>query len=94
MRATKKKQANKHSWKTVFLSIERNVFFKSATIQCARWSEKNTFFFGNALPKSNARAHLKQRKKHSGLIFTANTKPMSKKCLLNSDHFRLLWTNN
>ena len=23
--------------------------------------------FGNALPKSNARAHLKQRKKHSGL---------------------------
>ena len=25
------------------------------------------FFFGNALPKSNARAHLKQRKKHSDL---------------------------
>ena len=24
-------------------------------------------FFGNAQPKSNARAHLKQRKKHSGL---------------------------
>ena len=24
-------------------------------------------FFGNAHPKSNARAHLKQRKKHSGL---------------------------
>ena len=24
-------------------------------------------FFGNARPKSNARAHLKQRKKHRGL---------------------------
>ena len=29
---------------------------------------KNTCFFGNARPKSNARAHLKQRKKHSGLM--------------------------
>ena len=55
----------------------RNVFFihrnqmgffrKSATIQCARWAEKTHVFFGNARPKSNARAHLKQRKKHSGL---------------------------
>ena len=26
------------------------------------------FFFGSAMPKSNAHAHLKQRKKHSGLI--------------------------
>ena len=29
--------------------------------------KKTHVFFGNALPKSNARAHLKQRKKHSGL---------------------------
>ena len=28
---------------------------------------KNTCFFGNAQPKSNARAHLKQRKKHIAL---------------------------
>ena len=40
---------------------------KSATIQCARWAEKTHVFVVNALPKSNARAHLKQRKKHSGL---------------------------
>ena len=26
--------------------------------------KKHMFFFGNALPKSNARAHLKQRKKN------------------------------
>ena len=32
--------------------------------------EKNTSFFGNARPKSNVRAHLKQRKKHSGLTET------------------------
>ena len=33
--------------------------------------KKNTcFFFGNAWPKSNARAHLKQRKKHSGLMLS------------------------
>ena len=37
------------------------------------WAEKNTMFFlGNARPKSNARAHLKQRKKHSGLILKNN----------------------
>ena len=29
--------------------------------------KKHMFFFGNARPKSNVRAHLKQRKKHSGL---------------------------
>ena len=29
--------------------------------------KKHMVFFGNALPKSNATAHLKQRKKHSGL---------------------------
>ena len=28
---------------------------------------KNMVFFGNARPKSNARAHLKQRKNNSGL---------------------------
>ena len=51
-----------------FLSPEINCFFRKwAAIQCARWAEKNTCFFGNALPKSNAHAHLKQRKKHSGL---------------------------
>ena len=33
-------------------------FWKSAAIQCARWQ----IFFGNARLKSNARAHLKQRK--------------------------------
>ena len=76
MRATKKTSKKKHSWKKVFLFPEMNLFFfgmffylpklnvffrKSATIQCARWAEKT--HFGNALPKSNARAHLKQRKK-------------------------------
>ena len=40
------------------------VFRKSATIQCARWAEKkHMFFVGNARSKSNARTHLKQRKK-------------------------------
>ena len=29
--------------------------------------KKHNFFFGDALPKSNARAHLKQREKLSGL---------------------------
>ena len=29
--------------------------------------KKHMFFWGNVLSKSNARAHLKQRKKHSGL---------------------------
>ena len=39
---------------------------------CA-WAEKNTmFFFGNARPGSNARAHLKQEKKNSGLILKKN----------------------
>ena len=27
------------------------------------WQKKTRFYFGNARPKSNARAHLKQRKK-------------------------------
>ena len=51
------------------LSPEIDRFFrKSATIDNARWAEKNTCFFGSARHKSNARAHLKQRKKHSGLM--------------------------
>ena len=86
MRA-KKKQAKKHSWKNVFLSLEINLFFfgmffylpkltvfsqKSATIQCARWTEKkHMFFLGNALPKFIARAHLNREKKHSDLMFAS-----------------------
>ena len=48
-----------------FLSTEIKCFFrKSATIQCARLAEKNPHvFFGKARPSSDARAHLKQRKK-------------------------------
>ena len=46
----------------VFLSPEINFFFwKSATIQCARWAEKTHVLFGNALHKSNARAHLRKK---------------------------------
>ena len=38
-------------------------FSKIGNISMRAWAEKNTmFFFGNARPKSNARAHLKQRK--------------------------------
>ena len=32
------------------------------------WQKKTHVVFGNARPKFNARAHLRQRKKHSGLI--------------------------
>ena len=49
-----KKTRKKHSWKKVLLSPEIKLFFTHA-------------FFGNALPKYNARALLKQRKKRSGL---------------------------
>ena len=64
MRATKKTNKKNHSWKNVFFYLQKlNVIFrKSATIQCARWTEINACFFGNARPKSNARAPLKQRK--------------------------------
>ena len=75
MRATSQK---KHSWKKkkilklncffpeCFFIHQNKMFFfrKSATIQCARWAEKNHAFFGNVRPKSNLRAHLKQRKKN------------------------------
>ena len=79
MRATKK-QTNKSiagkmffyllfvsQW--VFSSPEVSCFFrKSATIYNSHAGQKKTHvFFGNARPKSDARAHLKQRKKHSGL---------------------------
>ena len=52
-----------------FLSFEINSFFLSNRQQsnARAWQKKTTCFFGNALPKSNASSHLKQRKKHSGL---------------------------
>ena len=35
------------------------------------WAEKNTmFFFGNARPGSNARAHLKQEKKNIVALYS------------------------
>ena len=85
MRATKK-QAKKNIAGKEKLSPEINffskcflylpkltVFRKSSTIQCARWAgKKHMFFFSNALPKCNALAHLKQRKKHSGLTLQSH----------------------
>ena len=47
-----------------YLPKLNDFFRKWATIQSARWAEKNTCFFGNARSKSNARAHLRQRKKN------------------------------
>ena len=44
--------------RNVFLSSEINRY---NNIMC-ELGRKNTCFFGNAQPKSNARAHLKQRK--------------------------------
>ena len=46
------------------------VFFPEIgnNIMRALGRKKTIFVSGNARPKSNARAHLKQRKKHSGLI--------------------------
>ena len=48
-----------------FLSMKIEWFFsKIGKNSMVRWAEKkHMFFFGNARPKSNARAHLKQRKK-------------------------------
>ena len=43
------------------------VFFENRQQSNARTGQKKTCLFGNARPKSNARAHLKQRKKHRGL---------------------------
>ena len=52
-----------------FLTPEINyVFFGNRQQSNARAEQKkNTCFFGNALPKSNDRSHLIQRKKHSSL---------------------------
>ena len=52
-----------------FLSPEINCFFSEIGNNPMRaLGRKNTCFFGNELPKYNARAHLKQIKKnHSGL---------------------------
>ena len=52
-----------------FLSPEINCFFLRNRQQSNAHSgqNKNTCFVCNAPPKSNARAQLKQRKKHSGL---------------------------
>ena len=45
------------------------VFFGNRQQSNARAGQKKTHvFFSNARPKSNARAHVKQRKKHSGLM--------------------------
>ena len=51
-----------------FLSPEIDCFFSEIgdNLMPALGRKQNTCFF-NARPKSNARAHLKQRKKHSGL---------------------------
>ena len=48
------------------------------------WAEKNTLFFGNALPKSNAHAHLKQRKKHNGLSVPFPSAVRERICLQSS----------
>ena len=58
MRATKKTSKKKHSWKNDFYLLGR---------------QKTHVFFGSALPKSNARAHLKQRKKPSGQTLSQHT---------------------
>ena len=50
--------------RNVFLYPEINCFFGNRQQSNARARQKkNMFFFGNARPKSNARAHVKQRKK-------------------------------
>ena len=56
-------------FQNVFLSPEIDCFFPKIgnNLMPALGRKKHMFFFGNARPKSNARAHLKQRKKHSGL---------------------------
>ena len=42
---------------------------------------KKTCFFNNARPKSNARVHLKQRKKHSGLTPDSGALPGAITCV-------------
>ena len=56
-----------------FLSPEIDFFFGNRQKSSARaGQEKKKCFFCNARPKSNARAHLKRRKKHSGPIYTCD----------------------
>ena len=57
-------------FRNVFLSTKIDVFFSKIGNNSMRalGRKKAHGFFGKARPKSNARAHLKQRKKHSGLI--------------------------
>ena len=90
MRATKNTSKKNIAGKK-FLFPEMNlfffgIFFLSTKIKCffskignnsmrALGRKKTCFFFGNARPKSNARAHLKQRKKHSGLKVLERTFP-------------------
>ena len=72
MRADEKNKPKKHSRKKYFLSLEMNLFFtnfffpKIGNIYLMRalGRKKTMVFFGNARPKSNARAYLKQRKKN------------------------------
>ena len=55
-------------WNVFFISRNLYFFFGNWQKSNARaGQQKNTCFFVNVRPKSNARAHLKQRKNHSGL---------------------------
>ena len=89
----KKQAKKKRSWKKNILSLEKNlffsecffylpkltVFFRNPQQSKARAGQKKTHvFFGNARPKSKARAHLKRGKKHSGL--TAGCRPRFQTC--------------
>ena len=52
-------------FRNVFLSNEIDWCFSEIGNNLMRAEQKkHMFFFGNALPKSNVRAHLKQRKKN------------------------------
>ena len=78
MRVTKKKKLEKIFvisrnelvfFRNVFLSPEIDSFFEiDNNLMSALGRIKTHVFLGNARPKSNA--HLKQRKKHCGLIHT------------------------
>ena len=54
------------------LSTKINFFFSKIGNNSMRaWAEKKTmFFFGNARPGSNARAHLKQEKKNIVALYS------------------------
>ena len=83
LRATTKTSKEKQSWKNVFYLLKftcfLEIFFLSPEIKWGLFSEignnamralgsKKHMFFGNALPKSNARAHLKKRKNIVALL--------------------------